>query len=111
MSEKTILFSALIASVAASLCCILPIAVAVLGVGSAGAAATFARFRLPLSIVTFALLGLAFYFNYRPEKENCQPGSTCAVPANRKRTRILLWVVTFLAVLFLTFPYYSRFFV
>lgn len=111
MHDKSLLLGALIASFAASLCCILPIAVAVLGVGSAGAAATFAPFRLPLSVVTLALLGVAFYFNYRPENENCQPGRACTVPPKRRRARILLWIITFLAAAFLAFPYYSRFFI
>ncbi len=111
MNDKPVLFGALIASITASLCCILPIAVVVLGIGSAGAAATFEHVRLPLSLVTFALLGLAFYFNYRPEKESCEPGSACAVPAKRRRTRIFLWIITLVALAFLTFPYYSRFLV
>ncbi|MBI4455798.1 MAG: mercury transporter [Acidobacteria bacterium] len=111
MSDKPILFGALIASFTASLCCVLPVAVAVLGIGSVSAAAIFEGFRLPLSLLTFALLGVGFYFNYRPAKEKCEPGSACAVPAHRRRTRIILWLITLAALAFLAFPDYSRFLV
>lgn len=111
MNDKPILLGALIASFTASLCCILPVAAALLGIGSVGAAAAFERFRLPLSVLTLVFLGLAFYFNYRPAKESCEAGSICAAPVNRRRTRILLWVITFVALAFLAFPYYSGFFV
>lgn len=111
MKDKPILFGVLISSFAASLCCIWPIAVAILGVGSMSAAAALERFRFPLSLLTFASLGMAFYFNYLPGKESCELGGTCAIPANRRRTRIVLWVITIVALAFLTFPYYSKFLV
>lgn len=109
MKDKPLLLGAMVASVAASMCCILPVAVALLGVGSVAAAATFERFRTPLSLLTFAFLGLGFYFNYRPAKEKCEPGSACSVPENRKRTRVFLWIVTIIVLVFWGFPYYSRF--
>lgn len=109
MKDKPILFGAVVASLAASMCCILPVAVALLGVGNVAAGAAFERFRLPLSLLTFGFLGLAFYFNYRPARESCEPGRACAIPANPRRTRALLWLVTILALAFLAFPYYSRF--
>jgi mercuric ion transport protein len=109
MKDKPVLFGAVVASILASMCCILPVAVALLGVGSVAAGAAFERLRLPLSLLTFAFLGLAFYFNYRPARESCEPGSACAVPASRRRARAMLWIVTILALAFLAFPYYSRF--
>ena len=96
---------AVVAAVGASLCCILPVAVAVLGVGSAAAAAKFEPFRPYFAAATALLLGFAFYREYKPVE--CAPGEACAVPANRRRNRLLLWVVTFVAAALLAFPFYS----
>jgi mercuric ion transport protein len=93
------------AALGASLCCILPVAVALLGVGSAALGAFFEPFRPYLIAATALLLGAAFYQAYRPEPQ-CAPGESCAVPASRLRTRRLLWVVAFVALAFLAFPYY-----
>lgn len=96
---------AVFAAAGASLCCILPVAVAVLGVGSAALAAQLEPLRPWLSGLTVLLLGIAFYRSYRPVE--CAPGETCAVPANRRRNRILLWVVTVVAIALMAFPYYA----
>jgi len=96
---------AMLAAVGASLCCILPIAVAVLGAGSAAFAARVEPLRPWLMGFTALLLGFAFYRAYRPEA--CAPGGTCAVPVRRRRSRIMLWIVAVIAVALTAFPYYS----
>jgi len=96
---------AVLAAIGASLCCILPVAVALFGVGSAAAAARFEPYRPYLLAVTAALLVFAFYSAYRPVA--CAPGEACAVPANRRRNRILLWLVAVVALGLVAFPYYS----
>ncbi|MBP85917.1 MAG: hypothetical protein CMJ64_04240 [Planctomycetaceae bacterium] len=63
-------------------------------------------------VVTFAFLGLAFYFAYRPRgAANCKGGTgSSAVSQNRSRSKIMtlnkvmLWAVTVIAVVFLSFP-------
>ena len=92
------------AALGASLCCVLPLAVALLGVGSAAAAAWLAPLRPYLLLLTFGLLGAAFYRDYRPRP--CAPGEACALPAARRRQRILLWSVALLALALMAFPYY-----
>ena len=77
------IFGAVLAAFGASLCCILPVGVAVIGVGSAALGAKLEPFRPYLLVLTVAILGYAFYRAYRPEK--CEPGQACAVPANRRR--------------------------
>ena len=96
---------ALVTAVGASLCCILPVAVAVLGVGSAALGARFEPFRPYFAAATALLLGFAFYRAYAPVE--CAPGEACEVPANRWRHRILLWAVSVVAFALLAFPYYS----
>jgi len=94
-----------VAALAASLCCILPVVVAVLGVGSAALGARFEPFRPYFALATALLLGYAFYRAYKPIE--CAPGEACAVPASRRRTRIVLWIVSVVALALLAFPYYS----
>lgn len=96
---------AVAAAVGASLCCILPVAVALLGVGSAALAAELEPLRPWMTGATLLLLAYAFYRAYRPEP--CEPGESCAVPASRGRQRIALWLATVAALALLTFPYYS----
>ena len=97
---------ALLAAVGASLCCVLPVVVALAGVGSAALGAMFEPYRPYLIGATGLLLGFAFYRAYRPAAAECDPGESCAVPEGRRRQRLLLWIVAVMAVLLLTFPYY-----
>jgi copper chaperone CopZ len=108
-SRSSSLFAAgsVLAAVVASLCCILPIAFAVAGVSIVGASALFAAWRPYLLGLTFGLLGLGFYFAYGRRKEQCAPGSVCAIPTTKRRGRVTLWIATAAVVLFAAFPYYS----
>lgn len=94
---------AVLAALGASLCCILPVAVAVLGVGSAALAARLDPLRPWLAGLTFLLLGTAFYRAYRPVK--CAPGQACSLTLSR-RGRVALWLVAAAAVALTAFPYY-----
>ncbi|MGH9362335.1 MAG: mercuric transporter MerT family protein [Thermoanaerobaculia bacterium] len=96
---------AVLAAFGASLCCILPVAVAILGVGSAALAAQLEPLRPWFAGLTALLLGFAFYRAYKPV--DCWPGETCAVPASRRRHRIALWIVAIAAVALMAFPYYA----
>ena len=93
-----------LSAVAASFCCILPVAVALLGVGSAAFASWFEPWRPAFLAVTVVLLSIAFYQVYRPM--NCEPDEACAVGASRRRQRIFLWIVTGISMVLMTFPYY-----
>ena len=102
---STLGVGAVLTAIGASACCVLPLVLGFLGLGSVALAARLEPFR-PLFIgLTAGLLGLGFYQAYRTPK--CTPGEACAVPANRRRQRIILWVVTVLSALVLGFPYYA----
>jgi len=75
--------SSIVAAILASFCCILPIVFALTGFTAIGAAAVFAEWRPFLLAVTFGLLGLGFYFAYRPAKRNGGPSGVCTMPAPR----------------------------
>jgi hypothetical protein len=95
------------AAVVASFCCILPIVFALTGFSILGASALFDAWRPYLLALTFGLLGLGFYFAYRPRKEQCSPGSACAMQVPKRSGRLTLWLATAAVVLFAAFPYYS----
>ncbi len=74
-------------------CCTLPWAVALLGVGGAVAFARLA-FLLPYALVgSVALLGVAFWYAYRPQAV-CDDG-TC-LPRRQRALRWFLWIATLL---------------
>jgi mercuric ion transport protein len=106
MKDGKLLVASVAAAVAASLCCILPIAFAILGVSVVGASAALAAWRPYLLAATGILLAAGFYFAYRPAAA-CAPGEACAVPAAKHRGRIALWCATALVVAFAAFPSYS----
>lgn len=96
----------------ASLCCIGPVLFVTLGVG-AGLAARFEPLRPVFTAVTVALLAFGFYVAYgrRPvtaESTACGPDESCAVPRNRGRDKVVLWVATIIALVLLTFPQWSK---
>ena len=96
-------------AIAASICCIGPLALAVLGVGGGALLLKVAPFRPYFLGATALLLGGAFYRTYRqPAAEACAPGSTCALESSRSRQKIVLWVVTGVVILAATFPVWSR---
>lgn len=87
---------AIIAAIAASLCCVGPLLALGLGLGSFAASAFFAQWRPVLLGVTFALLGIAWYLAYRPPKAACDDSSCAHQPS--KATRFALWFGTIVAV-------------
>jgi len=107
--SPTSLFAAgsALAAIIASFCCILPIVFALTGFSILGASALFDAWRPYLLGLTFGLLGLGFYFAYRPRREQCAPGSACAIPNTNRSGRLMLWLATAAVVLFAAFPYYS----
>ena len=91
------------------LCCVGP---ALLGGGLVGLASTGAwlePYRLPLSGLSLALLGLAFWSLYRRRRsaagEN-RPACECESPS--RRTRVLLWILAALTLLMVSAPYWMN---
>src|SRR5260370_8671890 len=108
MKDKAFIGASLVAGIAASLCCILPIVFALAGAGIVGASAFFAAWRPYLLGTAVLLLGLGFYFAYGKPKHACEPGSACEKPAAHKMGRIGLWVAAVVVLIVAAFPYYSE---
>lgn len=100
------------AALLASLCCIGPVLFVTLGVG-AGLASRFEPLRPAFSVITVALIAVGFYTVYgrrraRADDPSCSVDGYCAVPRNRSRDKVLLWIATLIALALLTFPQWSR---
>jgi len=121
--EKIANIGTVVSAIMASACCWLPLVSLAVGVSGAGVAATLETYRPLFMVVTFGFLGAAFYFTYRPKKaadaagHGCcvtEPpeGESCCTTTGEGRfsmmsvNKVMLWVVTVLAVAFLFFPSY-----
>lgn len=102
-----LMVSSVVAAILASFCCILPIVFAITGFTAIGASAAFAEWRPYLLTLTFGLLGLGFYFAYRPVKADCGPNGVCARPLPKRSGRLMLWLATVAVIVFAAFPYFS----
>lgn len=94
---------AVVSAVVASLCCIGPLVVALIGVGSIGAFAVFEAYRPYLIGITVVLLGLAFYLTYRKREVVCEDGS-CKIESASKWNKLTVWLATALAAVAIAFP-------
>lgn len=103
---KTVVGS-IVAAVAASACCLGPVALSLVGAGALGAAAVRLEPLRPMFLAfTGVLLAAGFFVTYRrPSAEACGPGGSCSPGSNRK-AKIVLWVATGIVILLVTFPYY-----
>lgn len=87
-------------------CCVFPVAFSFLGAGGLAFAMSLMPYRPYFVALNLLFLGGGFYFAYRPEKVECEPGTACGSPRSRKLQRVSLWIVTVLTILLLTFPYF-----
>ena len=108
--ERTRLLTggALGAAVAASICCIGPLLLAVAGLGGGALLLRFTPFRPYFLVATVLLLVAAFVLSYR-RKETCEPGDPCADPRAQRIQRFFLWIATVIVVLLAAFPYYATY--
>ncbi len=110
MNTKVVTGGAIGAAIAASVCCIGPLVLALLGLGGGALLLKFEPYRPVFLAVTGLILAGAFLVTYRrPPAEQCEPGTACAVPASRKGQKLVLWIVTTIVLLLATFPYYGKY--
>jgi copper ion binding protein len=97
---------AIVSAFLASLCCIGPVMLALLGLGGAGAFIALETYRPYLIGVTVVLLGTAFYFTYRKREVVCADGR-CELHSAGKWAKAALWIATLVIAFFLVFPYFK----
>ena len=106
MNNKLVGLAALFSAGFASICCIGPLVLTALGLGSLGLAAGLTQYRPIFLGVTAVVLGAGFYFAYRKREAACADGS-CEVRSGSKTMKAGLWGLTALTVALATFPTWS----
>ena len=96
-------------AVASALCCAGPLIAVALGLSGAGLATTFEPLRPYFVVGTGLALGFGFVVLHREERKACEPGTMCASPVARRRMKSALWIATIIAILLVTFPWWSKF--
>src|SRR5258707_11001100 len=96
----------IVTAILASLCCIGPVVLALIGVSSVGLFSVFEVYRPYLISLTVLLLGVAFYFTYRKREVKCEDGS-CKVERAGVWNKIGVWCATFITVGAISFPYFG----
>lgn len=102
LTRHASLGGALVAAVAASACCVGPLALAALGLGGAGAFVALEPLRPLFMVVTFGLLGVGWTLAARARAEADVCG--CEAPRTRRAGRGLLWLATAAALTSLAVP-------
>jgi len=95
-------------AVAASTCCVLPLLLAVLGIGGAWmsslrALAPYQPYFIGLAV---AAIGYGFYQSYWKPRAACGEGKACAAPAPNGLARSGLWLATAIVAMVISFPYW-----
>lgn len=106
IENKTGIFigTGVVAGLLASLCCIGPLLLTILGVSGAAALAKFDALRVPLILFVIAIFGFAGYTLYK-KRNVCEPGSICADPKKYKKMVLAYWVGLVVALIGLASPY------
>ena len=105
-------FGGILSAFIASTCCIVPLALVMLGVSGAwiGNLTALEPFKPYFLVVTAVALGFGFWYVYVKPAVACEDGSYCARPNSSRITKSLLWVGTLLAILSATISLWAPFF-
>ena len=105
--ERAAAGGAVFSGIVASVCCIGPFVFALMGISGAAFASQFEPLRPYFLLLTYALLGGAFYLTYRPRRAACGPGEACEMPRANRVGKVMLWIAAAVVVLATAFPWYS----
>ena len=114
-SEQTrtrwIAVGGILGALAASSCCILPLALFSLGISGAWIAnfTALAPYKPYFAAGTIALLGYGYYLVYVRPKQACADGS-CARPLPNRVVKSSLWIATVLVIIALAFDFIAPLF-
>ena len=104
-----VLAGSVLSGALASVCCLGPLVLTLLGISGGALAHRFEPLRPYLLVCTYGLLVGAFYLTYRPQQAECAPGEPCAMPRASRLGKVMLWVGAFLVLLTTAFPWYSEY--
>ncbi len=97
-----------LAAIGASLCCVGPFVLVLLGLGGSWMSTLVGLSPLRPVFIVLALgfLGWGFWRLYLTP---CDGGSACALPQVRRRQRLIYWLVALSALGLIGFPWYAPF--
>lgn len=101
-----------IAGLLASACCIGPLVLASIGLGTiaAGIVTMFEPLRPVFILIALAALAFAGWKIYRRPVAACEPGAACTTPRTDRTYKTSFWVTALLVLALITFPYYIALF-
>ncbi len=101
--------TAVAAAIGASLCCVGPFVLVLLGLGGSWMSTLvgLAPYRPIFIGLTLVLLAWGFY---RLHLVPCRAGTACAAPSVRRRQRVIFWLVAVLTLGLIAFPWYAPWF-
>lgn len=107
VSKTVVSFGGIVAAIGAASCCVIPFALATLGISGAwiGNFTALAPYQPYFVVLAVAFLAGGFYLVYRKPKTACAEGSYCARPGSSRAIKITLWSATVLFVAAIGFPY------
>ncbi|MBI4370791.1 MAG: cation transporter [Elusimicrobia bacterium] len=107
MNNRVIVGAVALASAGlASICCIGPLIMTGLGLGSLGLAAGLTRYRPLFLALTGLVLAAGFYLAYRKRAVACADGN-CELRSGNRTVKATLWAVTVMTLGVATFPNWS----
>ncbi len=100
--------ASVVASIGASLCCVVPLVLVTAGLGGAWLSALhgFAPYRPVFVLIALAALGLAYWQLFPRTDPQCEPDQACADPGVQRRRKAVFWTVAIAVAALLAFPYY-----
>ena len=106
MRSAGLFTGSILAAIAASLCCIGPVVLALTGMGSMALFSRFEAARPYLLRLSIVLLSAGLYWAWRNRRTACAPGGSCGAQPGKAWLLLLVPVVAVAASA--AFPYYSR---
>ncbi len=107
-ATKTRLIAAggILGALGASLCCVVPLVLFMLGVSGAwiGNLTALTPYKPLFIALTAGFLGYGYYLVYRKPKVACAEGSACAKPLPNRLVKGSLWFATVLVVIAFAWP-------
>ena len=99
-------------AILASSCCIVPLALVLLGVSGAwiGSLTALEPYKPYFVTLAAASIGVGFWRVYAKPKPACEDGSYCAHPRSSRLTKTALWISLLLVLLTVTISYWAPLF-
>ncbi len=106
-TEKSIwiaLMGSIFTALVSSACCIGPLIIMTLGIGSAWMSDIMIVSAYRPLFIALSVLSLIYSFYKLYFKLDCKVGERCAIPQNLRIQRIMFWFTALIVIIFIIFP-------